>query len=279
MLLSNKSTVTWHARNIEYYESLGYEYSRIGDQFEINTEELPRHSKVYVLVKCDYCGTKFKTKYRVHLDGREKIKKDACQKCGKKKVDEITIIEKGSLKENHPDLMREWSPKNTLDPSKILSGTRLSAYWICDRGHEWYTSIKARALRGEGCPLCYASKGETKVEETLIKSRIEYEREKSFEGLVGVWGKPLRFDFSLYKDGELIGLIEYDGIFHFEDVYEGCNHKNIVIHDKRKEAYCKSKRIPLLIIPYTDYDKIDKLIMEFVKELDAGEEAMKGFEF
>jgi hypothetical protein len=53
-------------------------------------------------------------------------------------------------------LVREWHPtkngKHT--PETVLAGSTRKHWWRCDRGHEWRTEVRNRALRGSQCPVC-----------------------------------------------------------------------------------------------------------------------------
>lgn len=110
------------------------------------------------------------------------------------------------------------------------------------------------------------SKGEDKIAKLLTDARIKFKREVSFPDLKNFGGHSLRFDFAIYKGNALIGLIEYDGEQHFKQVKK--YQKTIVDfkmtqeRDRRKNAYCLAKGIPLIRVPYWDYDKLtlDRLL-------------------
>ena len=57
------------------------------------------------------------------------------------------------FKTKHPELMDEWSEKNTLDPSKVGEFTNHTAIWRCRLGHEWEARIADRS-EGHGCRKC-----------------------------------------------------------------------------------------------------------------------------
>ena len=71
------------------------------------------------------------------------------------------------------------------------------------------------------------------------------------------------FDFVIFnKDNTIKCFIEYDGILHFkQDSYHGWNNpenwERTQKNDKIKNNYCKEHNIPLIRIPYTDFDNID----------------------
>lgn len=63
-------------------------------------------------------------------------------------------MEKRYFHEVHPELVKEWSPKNdTLTPEQVTYGSNKKVYWKGKCGHEWLMSVKSRS-KGEGCPYC-----------------------------------------------------------------------------------------------------------------------------
>lgn len=104
------------------------------------------------------------------------------------------------------------------------------------------------------------SKGEEKVEKLLSKARINFKREYSFPDLYGYKKKPLRFDFAVFQNRQLICLIEIDGRQHYEFVPHF--HKTMSSFkrqqewDRRKNKYCLLHKIPLIRIPYWDLEKL-----------------------
>ena len=89
------------------------------------------------------------------------------------------------------------------------------------------------------------SKGEKKIIDLLRANKIKFEREVSFDGLVGLKGVPLRFDFAIYRNNKLYCLIDFDGRQHFEFVKYF--HKNIckkkIETAMQKPASYKRKKI------------------------------------
>ena len=57
------------------------------------------------------------------------------------------------FKSRHPELMPEWSEKNTLDPSAVGEFANHTAIWRCRLGHEWKARIADRS-KGHGCKRC-----------------------------------------------------------------------------------------------------------------------------
>lgn len=109
---------------------------------------------------------------------------------------------------------------------------------------------------------CISSKGEWKIGSLLKELNIEYYPQKTFDSCRFPNTNALaKFDFYLE---ELNILIEYNGIQHYEyrEETSGWNTKeNFEItqyRDQFKINWCKENNIKLIIIPYTDFDKLDK---------------------
>lgn len=72
-----------------------------------------------------------------------------CPICaGKKIVQGINDLQ--TLK---PELAAEWSPKNSLKPSEVTTGSNKKVLWIDSLGHKWTATVKNR-VQGSGCPYC-----------------------------------------------------------------------------------------------------------------------------
>ena len=117
---------------------------------------------------------------------------------------------------------------------------------------------------------CLKSKGEQLITQILNTENIKYQKEYSFQNLKSDKNKPLRFDFALFdNNNNLIGLIEYQGMQHFEnnrffDTKETFQQR--IKRDKQKEEYCLLHNIPLLII-YPKSDKDQNLTEKRLKEI------------
>lgn len=59
------------------------------------------------------------------------------------------------LESLYPDIALQWHPtrNGSSSPAQYLPGSHKSAWWRCDRGHEWKALIKSR-VEGRGCPVC-----------------------------------------------------------------------------------------------------------------------------
>ena len=122
---------------------------------------------------------------------------------------------------------------------------------ICSCGEITYASTTdLKQGRKKHCEKCanIKSLGEEKIKKILKENNIFYVKEKTFNDLKGLTGRPLRFDF--YVDNKY--LIEFDGKQHFiEDSGYGADLINIQKRDKIKNEYCFKNNIPLIRIPYS----------------------------
>lgn len=134
-------------------------------------------------------------------------------------------------------------------------------YWVCrcECGNETVKCTRELS-RGEANSCgCLYSKGEMKIQSILNSLELKYEKEFSFLDLRSPACIPYRFDFAIFNNEQLQCLIEYDGIQHFETGHgwnDADSLKRNIQTDKIKNEYCQQNNIPLIRIPYTDYNKI-----------------------
>jgi hypothetical protein len=81
MLLTDKATVKWAAPTKAYYESLGYTYTKLGDEFEVSVEHLPKASRTIVKYRCDGEGCGIEKDVAFAQYNKMKGKRDLCSVC------------------------------------------------------------------------------------------------------------------------------------------------------------------------------------------------------
>lgn len=143
---------------------------------------------------------------------------------------------------------------------------------IC--GDIWKTSMHS-LIQGSGCPKCAMSRGEKMVVSVLGGLDIDYIPQHTFDDCVLV--NKLRFDFYLPKYN---AVIEYDGQQHYEPVDFANKGKEWAVElliknqerDSFKNNYCRENHIPLLRIPYWEYENIEILIKDFIKDIQESQE-------
>ena len=139
------------------------------------------------------------------------------------------------------------------------TGAGKSAYWICQCDCGNICSIRGDHLRNsttQSCG-CLNSKGEEKIGKVLKENNIFFKTQYSFNDLKKE--NLLRFDFAIFENGKLVYLIEYQGEQHYIPYHFDTQERfeKRLEYDNAKKEYCKQNHIPLIIIPYTDFDKIN----------------------
>lgn len=141
----------------------------------------------------------------------------------------------------------------------------------CDCGNETNVTIDCLTSGNTTSCGCAKSKGEECIARLLSEYNIAYIRQHKFSDCINQEsGRSLSFDFYL-TDKNI--CIEYDGIQHFQliEAWGGEEAFNQAKkRDKIKNDYCKAHNIPLIRIPYTQYDNIE----EYIKCLCEGEESI-----
>lgn len=129
---------------------------------------------------------------------------------------------------------------------------------IC--GYEWMIT-PSHFHQGRRCPRCNQSRGERVISKLLEDLDVVFKSQKRFNTCR--YKKPLPFDF--YVNDSF--LVEYDGEQHFTEVdYFGGNQGFSLrqLRDNIKTQWAKDNGIPLVRIPYTEFDNIEQIIRDSV---------------
>ena len=143
------------------------------------------------------------------------------------------------------------------------------------------------------CPCHQVSSFEAKTMDILNHHGISYIREKTFDGLVGDAGMPLRFDFALFKNRSADGsplidlVIELQGPHHYQKGFYGDSGDYITDdltkseqweaeqrlkrqqrYDQLKQEYCSEQDIKIANIKYTtnDYTRLEKKLLKVLQD-------------
>jgi predicted nucleic acid-binding Zn-ribbon protein len=223
-----------------------------GDKFDYSlvAENLNLSANDKIEIICKACGSHFFPKVGNHVYGES-----GCPECEKenrlKRIDEMV---KSNTK-NHDYYIALAVEKNgdEYDYSRVkeaeYEGVNTKVPIICKKEDHgvFYQSWSDHISGNCGCPKCCRSKMERITAKKLTNLGIKFEEEKEFPGLVGVYGKPLRFDFYLPDHNT---CIECDGIQHFQyqPGLQGSEEdfKRQQEHDGRKNRFCLEHNIKLI---------------------------------
>ena len=165
----------------------------------------------------------------------------------------------------HFDKVLSWHPDNKISPFRVSPGSDKKYKFICPEcGYEWNASIYG-VSSGSWCPQCASSKGEQKISSWLRLNNIDFIPQKEFDGLLGLGGGNLSYDFYL-PDYNL--LIEYQGEQH-ETFIKGIHGEIDVFyrqqeHDRRKREYAYRNEYSLFEIWYYDFDNIEEMLNTYI---------------
>lgn len=159
------------------------------------------------------------------------------------------------------DKVQSWHPDNNISPFKVAPNSGKKYKFICHEcNHKWSIRL-ADVSNGQWCPQCASSKGEKEITKWLRLNNIDFIPQKIFNGLLGLGGGNLSYDFYL---PEYNLLIEYQGAFHdgtvtgsYRNLYDFDKQQE---HDRRKREYARENDIKLLEIWYYDFDNIKDIL-------------------
>lgn len=135
--------------------------------------------------------------------------------------------------------------------------------------HGVFMQTPGAHLSGSGCPLCVGSRMEKRIALLLRRWGVSYVAQHSFSDCRRA--HPLPFDFAILStDGNLCGVIEYQGDQHFRPVDYFGGQKGFLYrqqNDKIKHDYCHERGIPLLIATSDDDRNIGAVLHDYCRSL------------
>ena len=246
----------WRCFNLPYVKHFVGEV--INNQYQI-LELTGKDKSGYILAKfqCPYCDNIFNTRIADVSKGHTKscgcLAIKTRSENGKRNVKDYTGQQIGLL------TVLYQSDKRNLYNRAI--------YWHCrcQCGNEIEVpSYRLPTIQSCGC---LQSKAEYKINQIFTSQNIPFETQKTFS-TCKINEALLRFDF--YLPNENI-LIEYDGIQHFQCTGTGWDTqeklKKTQRYDDFKNNWCKENHIPLIRIPYTQFNNLSWTFLQtLIKE-------------
>ena len=241
---------------------------KFGDWEVIERDYNPtsKQHSTFWFCKCHLCGKV----YSVSRDGLVNGKSSCCNHCKGEKIRQ-KAEERG---------LTTWHKGDRFGMLEIIesAGMRGKHSYVkckCDCGN--IVNVRVEHLKGQShsktisCGCASQSSGEIKITQLLTKANIDFQtqyRIKEFNIL-----SP--FDFAIFKDNKLLGLIEYDGEQHFESIEFFGGEEKLKLQqerDERKNKWCEENNICLIRIPYTEYDNLTlEYLLSFFPELSSSE--------
>lgn len=198
----------------------------------------------------------------------------------------IVILNKNYVQSGHTQSCgclhsEKTSEKNTKDWSNIISpygikfikqhSMNAHGQWLwecqCFCGNK-FIALPAKINNGHitSCGCRNASSGEELITNILTQNKIDFKREYTFSNCK--YKNKLRYDFALFRNGEVFYLIEFNGIQHYKPIdYFGGEEgfHSTQLRDKIKTDFANDNNIPLLKLPYTlSADQIKEKIIDII---------------
>jgi hypothetical protein len=212
-----------------------------------------QYARKNVLITCLVCNRDFLQTPDNHLSGK------GCYFCKNKLISEKLLSSTNEFVQKAKKL--PLNDNYSYDKVKYIN-SKIPVIITCLSCNKDFLQVPTNHLQGSGCPVCNSSRGEKAIENFLILNKIEYKRQVRITGCHRK--KTLPFDFGIYNNyGKLLRLIEYQGIQHYKSFthFGGIEKLNKTLDsDKIKSDYCLENKIPLLIIPYTDFNNVESIL-------------------
>ena len=241
---------------------------KFGDWEVIERDYNPtsKQHSTFWFCKCNLCGNI----YSVSRDSLVNKKSECCNKCKGEKIRQ-KAEERG---------LTTWQKGDRFGMLEIIesAGTRGNHSYVkckCDCGN--IVNIRVEHLKSNhhgrtiSCGCASKSSGEIKITQILEKANIDFQSQYRIKA----FSLSSPFDFAIFKDEKLLGLIEYDGEQHFESVDFFGGEEQLKLQrerDERKNKWCEENNIRLIRIPYTEYDNLTlEYLLSFFPELSSSE--------
>jgi ribosomal protein S27E len=213
-----------------------------GTRFDYSMVEY-KNNRTPVKIKCNECQTIFSSNPYNFLKCKN------CPTCStvvqRKTTDDFIVLAK-SVHGNNYDYSQT-SYVNAKTKVNIKCNVCGNLFKQLPRGHLYEKS---------GCPTCRQSHGEEKIFLLLKILNVRFVREHKFNDCIGAQKVPLRFDFYL-PDFNM--CIEYDGKQHFDKSSKYWT-PTVEMNDNIKTKYCKTNKVKLKRIPFTEINKIENIV-------------------
>lgn len=231
---------------IDYYDSYF-------GKLHVISHRIRKNNQTYYLCECQ-CGNQ----KEIRIDH---LKNGEIQSCGCLQREKAQQIKRKDIANQQFGFLVAREPVGISDHRETI--------WYCDclkcGGHKEVPIGSLTSGRTSSCGCIKKSLGEEKIESILKQYNIKYQSQYSFKDCLSNKNSLLFFDFAIFKENELLCLIEYQGIQHYEESifkkYESLAERQE--RDNIKREYCNQKNIKLIEIPYWDYQKIN---INYLKE-------------
>ena len=245
------SCSTLEKRANEQFERV-VEFCRQNDYILLTDKSEYKDGRTPITYECKKHGIKH-SRFELMVTGR------GCKECWYEEMAKRQTLQPNYVKEE----IEKFNGNKLLNAEDYIGSTVRNLRILCGCGREYITSfndyMSSDAKRCYMC-TCRKSKGEFAICQFLENNSIVFMHQHKFEDCKDKL--PLPFDFYL---PEYNLIIEYNGKQHYEpvDYFGGQNGFIVQVeHDQIKNNYCENNDIDMLVIPYWDYNNIEKILIK-----------------
>jgi hypothetical protein len=164
-LISKTVTMKWNGRNKKWFESKGYVYTKMGEEFEVRVEDLFENSDFLVVAKCDGCGEIKKIPWNNYLGHVKSIGKYYCKKCANQGHQKFKSFHDWCIEKHCDHLLERWDyDLNQCSPNNITYSTHENFFFKCSNDkhpseliniHQFVNNSKHKVnIEHFSCKLC-----------------------------------------------------------------------------------------------------------------------------
>lgn len=162
-LISKSTLIKWSRNNKKWYMSKGYIFTKYGDVFLVNIEDLSNGSNACIIAKCDICGTEKEIIYQSYLKTIKTNLKYVCINCHNKNRRGKNLTVQTIFEERIKVL--------TNNEYEVLSEYKGIKDWVNFRHKECnreFPIMVNNFLKGTRCSHCYNEKMKEESDERII---------------------------------------------------------------------------------------------------------------
>jgi hypothetical protein len=244
MILDKKVKVKWNGSNKKYFINLGYKFTKINDEIEVNIEDLPKNSHYKILCQCDICNNIKLLPFHKYVKCTNNLtEKYYCYNCRFIKIGQINIekygcenpFENEEIKEKikHTNL-KKYGCENPMQSEEIkekVKQTNIERYG-CEnsfQSEEIKEKIKQSNLKKYGY--------ENPMQSEEIKEKIKHTNLKKYG-----YENPMQSD-EIKEKTKQTNIKKYN-VDHFSKTKEFKDkHKNTCIKKYGVEHHSKNEKI------------------------------------
>lgn len=107
--------------------------------------EVTKQSHRRIWWKCKVCSYSWATTVY-----HRTVRGSGCPACSNK-----AVVHSNCLSTTHPELLEKWNYRKniSISPEEVTAGSHKKVWWVCDKGHEWESTVNKIASGGV-CPFC-----------------------------------------------------------------------------------------------------------------------------